>query len=81
MLPAATTENLHEGLGRIISFIHAVQAVDTAGVEPLLSLAEHTTCPLRADEPDASDRTQDILHNSSETLQSFFVAPKESHFN
>jgi Asp-tRNA(Asn)/Glu-tRNA(Gln) amidotransferase C subunit len=99
MLPATTTETLQQDLERIISFTHAIQAVDTANVEPLLSLAEtkwvrvfrlwtwvlsltpaHThfrsPCPLRADVADNTDRSTAVLQNSSETVQSFFVAPK-----
>ncbi|XP_072020542.1 glutamyl-tRNA(Gln) amidotransferase subunit C, mitochondrial-like [Amphiura filiformis] len=64
-----------ERLTRAIEFANQLQLVDTAGVEPMASVLEDRTLYLREDEVTEGNCTQDILNNSKETVEEYFVAP------
>jgi aspartyl-tRNA(Asn)/glutamyl-tRNA(Gln) amidotransferase subunit C len=63
-------------LAQLLNFARQVQAVETAGVEPLHSVLD-MPMPLRADE---AKEGCDILGNAPQQFERFFVAPKEKHF-
>lgn len=71
---------LQAELESILGFVRAVQDVDTVGVEPLHSLLESEGMGLRDDVAGSRGSTADIMSNAPESLEHYFVAPKERHF-
>lgn len=68
-------DNYGPQLNTIISFIEQLEEVDTENVEPLPSSVD-VALPLRKDVVNDGDRREDVLANSPETLEGFYVVPK-----
>ena len=62
-------------LNSIFDFIEKLNELNTDNVEPLTSVAE-TTLKLRADEVKSKNIRDQILKNSPEENEDFFVVPK-----
>ncbi len=69
-LPAMTAE-----VNGILGWIEKLQAVNTDGVEPLVSVSG-MTLPLREDVVTAGGCAADIVSNAPETMENYFVVPK-----
>lgn len=69
-LPAMTAE-----VNGILGWIEKLQAVNTDGVEPLVSVSG-MTLPLREDVVTMGGQAAEIVKNSPETLENYFVVPK-----
>jgi aspartyl-tRNA(Asn)/glutamyl-tRNA(Gln) amidotransferase subunit C len=67
-------ERLTGELGRVLDYVHRLDQVDTAGVEPLAHVAELTNV-LRADEPKASLSREDALGNAPLSDGRYFLVP------
>jgi len=68
-------KKLEEDLNSIFEFIEKLNELKTDNVEPLTSVAE-TTLKLRSDEVKSKDIRDQILKNSPERNEDFFVVPK-----
>ena len=68
-------KKLAEDLNSIFDFIEKLNELDTNKVEPLTSIAE-TTLKFRTDEVKSKDIRKQILKNSPEENEDFFVVPK-----
>ena len=68
-------KKLSNDLNSIFSFIEKLNELDTKNTEPLTSIAE-TTLKLRKDEIKSQDIREDILKNSPDKNEDFFVVPK-----
>ncbi|XP_078010500.1 glutamyl-tRNA(Gln) amidotransferase subunit C, mitochondrial [Phascolarctos cinereus] len=67
-----------EGVARLqaaIEFAGQLRAVDTDGVEPMESVLEDRCLYLRADEVVEGSCAEDLLQNSQQTVEEYFVAP------
>jgi len=62
-------------LNSIFEFIEKLNELNTDDVEPLTSIAE-TTLKLRADEVKSKDIRDQILKNSPDENEDFFVVPR-----
>jgi len=62
-------------MNSIFDFIKKLNELNTDNVEPLTSVAE-TTLKLRSDEVKSKDIKDQILKNSPEDNQDFFVVPR-----
>ena len=62
-------------MNSIFDFIEKLNELDTNNVEPLTSVAE-TTLKLRADEVKSKNIRDQILKNSPEENEDFFVVPR-----
>ena len=68
-------KKLAEDLNGIFDFIEKLNELNTDKVEPLTSVAE-TTLKFRADEVKSKDIRSQILKNSPNENEDFFVVPK-----
>ena len=68
-------KKLAEDLNSIFDFIEKLNELNTDKVQPLTSVAE-TTLKLRTDEVKSKDIRNQILKNSPEENDDFFVVPK-----
>ena len=68
-------KKLGNDLNLIFSFIEKLNELDTRNTDPLTSIAE-TTLKLRKDEIKSENIREDILKNSPDKNQDFFVVPK-----
>jgi aspartyl-tRNA(Asn)/glutamyl-tRNA(Gln) amidotransferase subunit C len=68
-------KKLADDLNSIFKFIVKLKQLDTENVEPLTSVAE-TTLKLRLDEVKSKDIRDQILKNSPEENEDFFVVPR-----
>ena len=68
-------DKLAGDLNSIIDFIEKLNELNTDNVEPLTSVAE-TTLKLRADEVKSENIRDQILKNSPEENDDFFVVPR-----
>jgi aspartyl-tRNA(Asn)/glutamyl-tRNA(Gln) amidotransferase subunit C len=68
-------KKLAEDMNSIFDFIEKLKELDTDNVEPLTSVAE-TTLKLRADEVKSSNIKEDVLKNSPDENEDFFVVPR-----
>ena len=68
-------DKLAEDLNSIFDFIEKLNELNTDKVEPLTSVAE-TTLKLRTDEVKSKDIRNQILKNSPDENEDFFVVPK-----
>ncbi|MGB1077265.1 MAG: Asp-tRNA(Asn)/Glu-tRNA(Gln) amidotransferase subunit GatC [Bdellovibrionales bacterium] len=66
---------LCEQLGNIIGFVEQLNEVDTDNVEPLASVVD-MDLPLRKDEVTDGNKKEDVLANSPEENEDFFVVTK-----
>ena len=70
-----TAEKLSGDLNSIFEFIEKLNELNTDNVEPLTSVAE-TTLKLRSDEVQSENIRDQIIKNSPEDNEDFFVVPK-----
>ena len=68
-------DKLAGDLNSIFDFIEKLNELNTDNVEPLTSVAE-TTLKLRADEVKSKNIRDQILKNSPEENEDFFVVPR-----
>ena len=68
-------EKLAGDLNSIFEFIEKLNKLDTKNIEPLTSVAE-TTLKFRNDEVKSQDIRDQILKNSPDENEDFFVVPK-----
>ena len=68
-------DKLAEDLNSIFDFIEKLNELNTDKVEPLTSVAE-TTLKFRTDEVKSKDIRDQILKNSPDENEDFFVVPK-----
>ena len=68
-------EKLAGDLNSIFKFIEKLNELKTENVEPLTSVAE-TTLKLRADEIKSKNIREQIIKNSPEDNEDYFVVPK-----
>ena len=68
-------EKLASDLNSIFEFIEKLNEFNTDKVEPLTSVAE-TTLKLRSDEVKSNNIREQIIKNSPEDNEDFFVVPK-----
>ena len=68
-------DKLAGDLNSIFNFIEKLNELNTDNVEPLTSVAE-TTLKLRADEVKSKNIRDQILKNSPEENEDFFVVPR-----
>ena len=68
-------EKLAGDLNSIFEFIEKLNKLDTKNIEPLTSVAE-TTLKFRNDEVKSKDIRDQILKNSPDQNEDFFVVPK-----
>ena len=71
----AKAEKLAGDLNSIFDFIEKLNELNTDNVEPLTSIAE-TTLKLRVDEVKSENIRDQILKNSPEENEDFFVVPR-----
>jgi len=71
----AKADKLAGDLNSIFDFIEKLNELNTDNVEPLTSVAE-TTLKLRADEVKSENIRDQILKNSPEENDDFFVVPR-----
>ena len=62
-------------MNSIFDFIEKLNELDTDNVEPLTSVAE-TTLKLRVDEVKSENIKEDVLKNSPDENEDFFVVPR-----
>jgi aspartyl-tRNA(Asn)/glutamyl-tRNA(Gln) amidotransferase subunit C len=68
-------EKLAGDLNSIFNFIEKLNELNTDNVEPLTSVAE-TTLKFRSDEVENQNIREQIIKNSPEDNEDFFVVPK-----
>ena len=71
----AKADKLAGDLNSIFDFIEKLNELNTDNIEPLTSIAE-TTLKFRTDEVKSKDIRNQILKNSPEKNEDFFVVPK-----
>ena len=71
----AKADKLAGDLNSIFDFIEKLNELNTDNVEPLTSVAE-TTLKLRADEVKSKNIRDQILKNSPDENEDFFVVPR-----
>ena len=71
----AKADKLAGDLNSIFDFIEKLNELETDKVEPLTSVAE-TTLKLRADDVKSKDIRNQILRNSPDENEDFFVVPR-----
>jgi aspartyl-tRNA(Asn)/glutamyl-tRNA(Gln) amidotransferase subunit C len=71
----AKADKLAGDLNSIFNFIEKLNELNTDNVEPLTSVAE-TTLKLRTDEVKSENIRDQILKNSPEENEDFFVVPR-----
>jgi len=62
-------------MNSIFDFIEKLKELDTNNIEPLTSVAE-TTLKLRVDEVKSGNIREDVLKNSPDENEDFFVVPR-----
>ena len=70
-----TAEKLAGDLNSIFDFIEKLKELKTDNVEPLTSIAE-TTLKLRSDEVKSKNIREQIIKNSPQDNEDYFVVPK-----
>jgi aspartyl-tRNA(Asn)/glutamyl-tRNA(Gln) amidotransferase subunit C len=68
-------KKLAEDMNSIFDFIEKLKELDTDNIEPLTSVAE-TTLKLRVDEVKSGNIREQVLKNSPEENEDFFVVPR-----
>ena len=68
-------KKLAEDMNSIFDFIEKLNELDTNNVEPLTSVAE-TTLKLRVDEVNSGNIREQVLKNSPDENEDFFVVPR-----
>ena len=68
-------EELSLQLSSILDWVEQLNEVDTENIEPLSNVSTENL-PLRKDIETTNDISKDVLSNSPEKLENFFVVPK-----
>ena len=68
-------KKLEDDLNSIFEFIEKLNELDTDKIEPLTSIAE-TTLKLRSDEVKSKNIREQIVKNSPQDNEDYFVVPK-----
>ena len=68
-------KKLADDMNSIFDFIEKLKELDTDNIEPLTSVAE-TTLKLRVDEVKSGNIREDVLKNSPDENEDFFVVPR-----
>jgi len=68
-------KKLAEDMNSIFDFIEKLKELDTENIEPLTSVAE-TTLKLRVDEVKSGNIREQVLKNSPDENEDFFVVPR-----
>ena len=68
-------EKLADDLNSIFKFIEKLNQLKTDNIEPLTSVAE-TTLKLRTDEVKSKDLREQVIKNSPQDNEDYFVVPK-----
>ena len=68
-------KKLAEDMNSIFDFIEKLKELDTNNIEPLTSVAE-TTLKLRVDEVKSGNIREQVLKNSPDENEDFFVVPR-----
>jgi len=68
-------EKLADDMNSIFEFIEKLNELKTENVEPLTSIAE-TTLKLRSDEVKSKNLREQIIKNSPQENEDYFVVPK-----
>ena len=71
----AKADKLAGDLNSIFDFIEKLKELDTDNIEPLTSVAE-TTLKLRVDEVKSGNIREQVLKNSPDENDDFFVVPR-----
>jgi aspartyl-tRNA(Asn)/glutamyl-tRNA(Gln) amidotransferase subunit C len=74
-VPEADQEHLAGELSNILNFVEQLNEVDTAGVQPMTSVAPHKL-RRRPDAVTDGGIRDAVLLNAPETAEGFFVVPK-----
>ncbi len=74
-VPEDRLEPLAAELSGILDWIEQLSQVDTENVPPLTSVAD-ITLPRRADEVTVGNQQFEVLDNTPETEQGYYVVPK-----
>lgn len=74
-VPPAELPNMTAEVNGILGWIEKLQAVNTDGVEPLVSVSG-MTLPLREDIVTAGGQAAEIVQNAPEQMENYFVVPK-----
>ena len=72
---AEKAKKLAVDMNSIFDFIEKLKELNTDNIEPLTSVAE-TTLKLRADEVKSGNIREDVLKNSPDENEDFFVVPR-----
>ena len=68
-------KKLSDDLNSIFKFIEKLEELDTEKIEPLTSIAE-TTLKLRSDEIKSKNIREQVIKNSPQDNEDYFVVPK-----
>ena len=74
-VPDADLLHLAGELSGILKWVEQLDAVDTAGVEPMTSVVA-VTLPMRADEVTDGGIQEKVLANAPDPARGFFTVPK-----
>ena len=75
-VPEEDLKTLAEELSRIIEWVDQLNEVNTDGVEPMASTVGQTELSQREDVVSDGGCAEDVLLNSPETKNGYFVVPK-----
>ena len=78
-LQPAEAERMREQMNGFFSIVEAMQAVDTAGIEPMahpVAAIQDVALRLRDDVVTDGDKVADVLGNAPRSADGFFVVPK-----
>ncbi len=68
-------DELSSQLSSILDWVEQLNEVDTTNIEPLSNVS-NAKLPLRKDEHDSQNKSDDVLSNAPEKLENYFVVPK-----
>jgi aspartyl-tRNA(Asn)/glutamyl-tRNA(Gln) amidotransferase subunit C len=74
-VPEADQDHLAQELSQILTWVEQLNEIDTAGIEPMSSVAA-MRLPMREDVVDDGDRRDAILANAPDPARGFFTVPK-----
>ncbi|XP_071946334.1 glutamyl-tRNA(Gln) amidotransferase subunit C, mitochondrial-like isoform X2 [Antedon mediterranea] len=64
-----------EKLNKVIRIADQITLIDTTGIEPMHSVLEDRTCPLRDDVETEGGNVEEIMRNAAKTCEEYFVVP------
>jgi aspartyl-tRNA(Asn)/glutamyl-tRNA(Gln) amidotransferase subunit C len=74
-VPEGDREHLAGELSHILTWVEQLAEVDTAGIEPMASVAE-VTLPMRDDVVTDGGNPDGVLANAPNSMHGFFTVPK-----